>query len=64
MAAWSKTTEPLSGASSPRTIRPVVDFPEPDSPTRPSVSPRWMSNETPSTARTSMTRPNMPARMR
>ena len=33
-------------------LRPVVDFPQPDSPTKPRVSPRWMSKETPSTART------------
>src|SRR5687768_1072473 len=32
--------------------RPRVDFPQPDSPTRPSVSPRLIANETPSTART------------
>src|SRR4029453_8573002 len=32
--------------------RPRVDFPQPDSPTSPSVSPVPISNETPSTART------------
>src|SRR5947199_218611 len=31
--------------------RPSVDLPQPDSPTRPSVSPRASSSETPSTAR-------------
>jgi hypothetical protein len=36
----------------PRMHRVTVDLPHPDSPTRPSVSPGWMSNETPSTART------------
>src|SRR6266542_3192460 len=35
--------------------RPVVDLPQPDSPTRPSVSPRLMENDTPSTARTAPT---------
>src|SRR5581483_10180697 len=35
--------------------RPVVDLPQPDSPTRPSVSPRLISKETPSTAFTSAT---------
>ena len=30
--------------------RPVVDLPQPDSPTRPSEPPRGTSNETPSTA--------------
>src|SRR5919106_2060371 len=30
--------------------RPIVDLPQPDSPTRPSVSPRWISRETSSTA--------------
>ena len=35
-----------------RIMRPVVDLPQPDSPTRPSVSPGITSNETPSTART------------
>src|SRR5260221_2888331 len=31
-------------------VRPSVDFPQPDSPTRPSVSPFLMSRSTPSTA--------------
>src|SRR5579872_7220685 len=35
--------------------RPTVVLPEPDSPTKPSVSPSLMSNETPSTALTSPT---------
>src|ERR671922_1155917 len=35
--------------------RPVVDLPQPDSPTSPSVSPRRIENETPSTARTAPT---------
>src|SRR3954462_6375268 len=48
-------TLPLRFAASgnrPSTPRPSVDLPQPDSPTRPSVSPRLMSNDTPSTART------------
>ncbi len=32
-------------------MRATVDFPQPDSPTKASVSPRAMSNDTPSTAR-------------
>src|SRR5215216_6044177 len=36
-------------------VLPVVDFPQPDSPTRPSVSPRSTSKLTPSTARTAPT---------
>ena len=35
--------------------RPVVDLPQPDSPTSPSVSPRLTANETPSTACTAPT---------
>ena len=41
-----------SGSMRRRIIRPVVDLPQPDSPTRPSVSPGITSNDTPSTART------------
>src|SRR3954447_2559306 len=41
-----------ASGNSPSTPRPSVDLPHPDSPTRPSVSPRLMSNDTPSTART------------
>src|SRR6185503_8948879 len=37
--------------------RPTVVLPQPLSPTIPSVSPRWIANETPSTARTSATLP-------
>ena len=33
-------------------MRPVVDLPQPDSPTRPSVRPRAIAKSTPSTART------------
>ncbi len=35
--------------------RPVVDLPQPDSPTSPSVSPALISNDTPSTAWTRAT---------
>src|SRR3954452_10647939 len=48
----SNLIEPPVGSSSRSSRRPVVDLPQPDSPTRPSVSPRLMSNDTPSTART------------
>ena len=45
-------------------MRPVVDLPQPDSPTRPSVSPALTSKETPQTAWTSPTlwRTNFPPR--
>src|SRR5437879_6943993 len=36
-------------------VRPSVDLPQPDSPTRPSVSPALISRSTPSTARTCAT---------
>src|SRR5690349_10110118 len=38
--------------------RPVVDFPQPDSPTRPSVLPWTMSNVTPSIARQTSSPPS------
>ena len=41
---------PLVTGTSPRMARPIVVFPLPDSPTRPSTSPRWISRSTPSTA--------------
>src|SRR5256885_17248917 len=44
---------PEVGSTSRRMQRPRVLLPEPDSPTNPKVSPARMSNETPSTARTS-----------
>ena len=44
--------------------RPAVVLPQPDSPTRPSVSPGAMSNEMPSTARTApLTRAKSPVLM-
>src|SRR5215213_1121311 len=48
----SKMTSPSDGSMSLRIHRPVVDFPQPDSPTRPKVSPRRMAKLTPSTALT------------
>src|SRR5215469_3091866 len=41
---------PDVGFSSITSMRPSVVLPQPDSPTRPSVSPRRMSNDTPETA--------------
>ena len=49
----SKVTVPSVGRYSCRIARPVVDLPQPDSPTRPSVSPSRTKNEIPSTAFTS-----------
>src|ERR1043166_4891731 len=49
-----KISPPLmrpGGSISPITARPVTDLPAPDSPTTPSPSPRAMSNDTPSMAR-------------
>src|SRR6266571_2145486 len=43
-------TSPDVGSMSRRIERPVVDLPQPDSPTRPSVSPGMISNDTLSTA--------------
>src|SRR2546425_1782967 len=51
----SKNTSPLVGSISRKITRPVVVFPEPDSPTSPRVSPRRIANETPSTAFTAPT---------
>ncbi len=45
----SKVTVPEVGSSRPRTMRAMVLLPEPDSPTRPRVSPRSMEKETRST---------------
>src|SRR6267142_1309367 len=50
-----KDTSPEVGSISRRIVRPVVDLPQPDSPTRPSVSPGRMSKETSSTACTRAT---------
>ena len=46
----SKVISPSVGSSSRRSVRPRVDLPQPDSPTRPTVSPRRISRSTPSTA--------------
>ena len=43
---------PEVGSIRRTSMRPVVDLPQPDSPTRPSVWPRWIAKSTPSTART------------
>src|SRR5262249_8495289 len=51
---WNETS-PDVGSISRRIDRPVVDLPQPDSPTSPSVSPAMMSNETSSTAWTRAT---------
>ena len=48
----SKSISPDVGSIRRSTQRPVVDLPQPDSPTSPSVSPRAISKSTPSTART------------
>src|SRR5258708_9135854 len=52
----SKRIAPEVGSMRRRMRRPSVLLPEPDAPTRPSVSPWWMSRETSSTARISPTR--------
>src|SRR5439155_4120037 len=51
----SNFTEPAVGLQSWRIARPVVDLPQPDSPTRPSVSPFSTKKSIPSTARTAPT---------
>jgi hypothetical protein len=55
MSRPSKTTLPLVGSSSRIITRASVDFPQPDSPTIPSVSPRRTCSETPSSALTEAT---------
>src|SRR3990167_11339145 len=50
MSSPSKTTWPEVMSSIFRTASPVVLLPQPDSPTRPSVSPLLTLNDTPSTA--------------
>src|SRR3989441_6235400 len=52
MSVPSKTTLPAVTGSKAVIRRARVDFPQPDSPTRPTVSPRRISRSTPSTART------------
>ena len=46
----SSVTSPPSRASSPQTIEMVVVFPAPLGPSRPYVSPSWISRLTPRTA--------------
>ena len=58
----SKRNSPLVLSSSRRISRPTVVLPQPDSPTRPSVSPGKMSNETSCTARTVPLAPRRPPR--
>ena len=48
----SSSTTPLLGSMMRMSALPVVDLPQPDSPTRPSVSPSKMSKLTPATALT------------
>ena len=50
------STEPEFGRSSATTTRPMVVLPQPDSPTRPNVSPAFTVNETSDTACTLATR--------
>ncbi len=50
MSSPSSVIVPLVGSTSRRIALPVVDLPQPLSPTRPSVSPAARSNDTPSTA--------------
>ena len=52
MSAPLKMIWPLVGSTSLMIVRPSVVFPQPDSPTTPSVSPRVTVRSTPSTART------------
>src|SRR5438128_9130151 len=60
----SNLTLPAVGLINCRMARPVVDLPQPLSPTRPRVSPRRMNKSTPSTALTWATvRPSKPPLM-
>src|SRR5688500_10337605 len=52
---FSNQTSPEVGSINRRMVRPVVDLPQPDSPTSPSVSPGMTSNDTSSTAWTRAT---------
>src|ERR1041385_5653978 len=49
---------PAVGSIKRNRQRPTVDLPQPDSPTSPNVSPAKMSNDTPSTARTTSSEPS------
>src|ERR1051326_7011170 len=60
----SNRTLPASGSMSRRIERPAVVFPQPDSPTRPRVSPRLISKLMSSTALTyAVTRDSTPRRI-
>src|SRR5256885_356161 len=50
MSSPLNRTVPPVGSSRRVTARPSVDLPQPDSPTRPTVSPALISRSTPSTA--------------
>ena len=52
----SRIRPPVSGVS-PTAARASVDFPEPDSPTRPTIVPTGTTRSTPSTAVTPRRRP-------
>src|SRR5690606_10012926 len=60
----SKRTCPDNGSNRPTTDRATVDLPQPDSPTRHTVSPACTDKDTPATACTSRRRPNRPCRDR
>lgn len=53
MSFPSKNILPEVGSNSFNIVLPAVDFPQPDSPTNPSVSPLFISKLTSSTAFTS-----------
>jgi hypothetical protein len=55
MSRPSKMMRPSVGLYRRKMVRPTVDFPQPDSPTRPTVSPRLIVSEMSSTARMSPT---------
>jgi hypothetical protein len=52
MSSPSSLMLPAVGSMRRSAVRPTVDLPQPDSPTRPRVSPRRMEKLTPSTAKT------------
>jgi hypothetical protein len=52
MSRPSSTIVPSLGSISRMIMRPMVDLPQPDSPTSPSTSPAVIENDTSSTART------------
>ena len=57
MSAPLRWTVPAVGSSRRRMQLPTVDLPLPDSPTRPTTSPRSIDSETSSTARRTLPRP-------